>query len=295
MPVFELYHQNYTFVGIFSSVSTKRLTSYLHTIFTLCFIMGYACHSSAQGLHPKGSFFVYWGWNTERFTRSDLHLKGSDHDFTLHKIIAKDRQSKFLIKDYFNPSHLSIPQFNFRLGYFINDHYSISIGQDHMKYVMVQDQVARISGTIQAASRYDGTYQNEDIALTTDFLKFEHTNGLNYSNIEWRRTDRIIPYHHLRINLTTGIGAGVLIPRTDATLLNNDRYDEFHLAGYSAGGIVGINFTFFNSFFIQSELKGGFVHLPDIRTTSSPSDKASQRFWYAQSNLVFGVHFNLHR
>jgi hypothetical protein len=29
-------------------------------------------------------------------------------------------------------------QTNFRIGYFINDHYSIALGVDHMKYVMAK-------------------------------------------------------------------------------------------------------------------------------------------------------------
>jgi hypothetical protein len=40
---------------------------------------------------------------------------------------------------------MTIPQTNFRIGYFINDHY-IALGVDHMKYVMAQNQVANITG-----------------------------------------------------------------------------------------------------------------------------------------------------
>jgi hypothetical protein len=40
---------------------------------------------------------------------------------------------------------MTIPQTNFRIGYFINDHYSIALGVDHMKYV-AQNQVANITG-----------------------------------------------------------------------------------------------------------------------------------------------------
>jgi hypothetical protein len=34
--------------------------------------------------------------------------------------------------DYINPVKMTIPQTNFRIGYFINDHYSIALGVDHM-------------------------------------------------------------------------------------------------------------------------------------------------------------------
>lgn len=41
---------------------------------------------------------------------------------------------------------MTISQTNFRLGYFISDDYNISIGVDHMIYVMVQSQSVRITG-----------------------------------------------------------------------------------------------------------------------------------------------------
>jgi hypothetical protein len=63
---------------------------------------------------------------------------------------------------------MTIPQTNLRLGYFINDHYSIAIGVDHMKYVMTQGQTANIKGTISAGT-FDGVYNNSQIVLTRFF------------------------------------------------------------------------------------------------------------------------------
>ena len=72
-----------------------------------------------------------------------------------------------------------------------------------------------------------------------------------------------------QVNLTEGVGGGVLFPRTNATLLSKERNDEFHVSGYGMSVKGGINFTFFKHFFIQGELKGGYIDLPDIRTTQS--------------------------
>lgn len=56
---------------------------------------------------------------------------------------ATDRQTPFGMI-YFDPVLFTIPQYNARLGYFFKDNWSISIGMDHMKYVMVQDQMATL-------------------------------------------------------------------------------------------------------------------------------------------------------
>ncbi len=258
---------------------------------TFLFILLIAHSSKAQVAYPKsnkGKLFFYWGWNTDLFSKSDIKFKGHDHDFILRKVVATDRPTKFGFDAYFNPKYLSTPQYNFRLGYYLSNRYSLSIGMDHMKYVMTQNQTATINGGIHLGSTFDGEYHNEHISLTSDFLRFEHTNGLNYANIEIRRHDHAYNINHLDLNLVTGLSTGVLIPRTDAVLLNFPEYDEFHLAGYGMAALVGINFTFFKSFFIQSEYKVGNINLPSIRTTSNQEDHASQQFWFGQLNLVFG-------
>ena len=163
-----------------------------------------------------------------------------------------------------------------------------------MKYVVQTDQVVKISGRIDGSqSVYDGYYSNEDIRLTKDFLQFEHTDGLNFLNFELRRFDEIYRIHSLIINLTEGVGAGILFPRTNTTLLNNPRYDEFHLAGYGLSAVIGLNVKFYKYFFVQSEFKEGFINMPDIRTTQSSTGKASQYFFFSQLNLVFGAHIAL--
>lgn len=242
----------------------------------------------------KGTISFYWGWNRGWFSNSDITFSGADYDFTLNDAAAADRQSNFELSTYFNPVKATIPQYNFRIGYYISDNYSISIGFDHMKYVLRQNQVVKISGKISnTGTVYDGTYSNNNININGDFLLFEHTNGLNYVNLEFRRIDEIYKFKNISINITEGLGAGIMVPKTNTTLLNFKRYDEFHLAGYGIDAIVGVNVTFFNYFFVQSEFKEGYINMPDIRTTIFDSDSASQHFFFSEFNIVFGTNISL--
>jgi len=248
--------------------------------------------------HNKGKMYVFWGGNRESFSKSDIHFWGDNYNFTLHNVDAHDKGKGWQV-DYVNPARMTIPQTNLRIGYFINDHYNISIGFDHMKYVMTQDQVVNISGNINAGTPFDGIYSNEPITLTKEFLMFEHTDGLNYVNTEICRVDDISKIFKIRntdkfqLNILEGIGAGFLYPKTNATLLGKERHDEFHVAGYGVSAKIGLNFTFFKYFFIQTELKGGYINMDDIRTTYSPSDKASQHFLFLQRIIAFGGIFKL--
>lgn len=247
----------------------------------------------------KGKFFVYWGWNFSGYSKSDIHFKGDNYDFILSNVKAKHRPTKFSFRDYFNPGRITIPQTNVRIGYFFKENYTISIGVDHMKYVMIQNQNVKINGTIKLTkNRYGKNYNNQDIVLRNDFLTFEHTDGLNYVNAQFYRFDDIshwfgLNLKNLRINLTEGFGIGVLFPKTNTKLLGNERYDQFHVSGYGTSIGAGLNITFLKHFFIQSDLKAGYIYMPNIRTTINTSDKASQSFFFYQYNFLIGGRFRI--
>jgi len=248
--------------------------------------------------HNKGKFYFFWGGNRESFSKSDIHFTGDNYDFTLYDVAAHDKPKGWHI-DYFNPTRITIPQTNLRIGYFINDHYNISIGVDHMKYVMYQDRAVDYSGYYPNEGTYGETLPNGQILLTEDFLTYEHTDGLNYINTEFCRVDDISKWFNLpntdkfQINLTEGLGVGFLYPKTNAKLLGNERHDDFHISGYGVSAKAGLNFTFFKHFFLQAEIKGGYIDMNDIRTTKNNSDKASQHFLFLQRIIAFGGIFKI--
>lgn len=254
--------------------------------------------------HNKGKIFISFGGNREKFSKSDIHFKGTNYDFTINDAQAQDKPKGWNI-DYINPTRMTIPQTNFKIGYFLNDHYIISLAVDHMKYVFTQNQTANVTGYVnlpltESGAVNNGTYNNTPVDFTDgSFLKFEHTNGLNYVNFEFSRFDDISKFLKLpnidkfQINLTEGLGAGFLYPRTDATVLSKAERDEWHLAGYGFSAKAALNFNIYKYFFIQTELKGGYINMPDIQTTYIPSEKASQHFLFIQSIISFGVNFKI--
>lgn len=248
--------------------------------------------------HNKGKFFITWGGNRETYSKSDVTFRGKDYNFTLENIQAHDKPKGWHI-DYINPVKMTIPQTNFRLGYFVNDHYSITIGVDHMKYVMFQDRAVNITGNYPDAGTYGEILPNNQVLLTEDFLTYEHTDGLNYINTEFSRHDdissvfKIENTDKIQVNLTEGLGVGFLYPKTNTKLLGKERHDDFHISGYGTSLKAGLNITFFKHFYIQGELKGGYINMPDIRTTISTEDSASQDFFFFQKIIAFGGIFRI--
>ena len=228
----------------------------------------------------KGKFFAHWGWNWASYSDSDIRFKGENYDFVLSDVKAQDTPSKFSFKKYFGITNITKPQTNFRIGYFFKENYTISIGVDHMKYVVNNDQFVTIDGTINIGSlKYDGIYTGQQVQLTEDFLRLEHTDGLNYINIEIKRFDNIdhwlgLHSENFQVNLTEGFGVGVLYQKTDTSLLEKQRHDDYHLSGWGVSAIVGLNITFFKHFYMQSAYKIGYIDMPDIKTSLNPLESA---------------------
>lgn len=173
-----------------------------------------------------------------------------------------------------------------------------------MKYVMTTNENRTVNGFIdlpaeEVGSIYNGVFDNETLFISEDFLLFEHTNGLNYVYVEFGRFDDVSSIFNIKntdvfqLNITEGFGAGVLYPKTNTTLLGKERYDEFHVAGYGLSLNVGLNLTFFKHFYIQLDAKGGFIDMPDIRTTSNSNEYAQQHFFFLQRIVSFGGIFRV--
>ncbi len=267
--------------------------------FLPCLLPAQGVLPSASSLSPKGQVYVYWGWNRAAFSTSNIHFSGTNYDFTLEKVIAKDRQTPFAFEVYFHPAKLTIPQTNFGLGYFFQDHYILSFSVDHMKYVVQQNQLVEINGTIDKTHPlYDGIYEQEQILIQADFLKMEHTDGLNFIAFGIARADNFLRSfsrleNKVALQMVEGVEAGFLMPRTDVTVLDQENRNKYHFSGLGIGFKTGLHLTLFKNYFIHGEAKAGYVNLHNIPTTPDGKTKARQSFFFLQRTIQFGGIFRL--
>lgn len=293
-------------------------------------------------LSRKGSFFFCWGYNRAMYSKSDIRFRGDGYDFTITDVTAKDAPTKTMLT-YIKPGAFTVPQYNYRLGYYLTNKVFISLGSDHMKYV-INKQAARLTGKVSTGNnagyyshtevligegRFSGNFLGAssvsfsgkklsrpvhpgDIlhsgnghedgsildSLPGGFVSgFEHCDGLNDVSLEIGGIDQLWISHNTKHGfiIQGSIGLGVVIPDTEAYVLGEDAWHNkpgpsYHVAGYSTSGIVGIQFHFYNHFFLQARVKGGYINLPDIRTTVS-GGKASQHFLFLESICSFGFSY----
>jgi opacity protein-like surface antigen len=247
--------------------------------------------STAQPIENPKRWSIYWGWNRSNYSKSDIHFKGTDHDFTLKNVEATDLQTDVTTKDiftyYLNPAGMTIPQTNLRLAYQWDADTAIALNLDHMKYVVVQDQSVDINGQIR------GVNQAGDQVIADNWLNYEHTDGLNIVSLEYEKQRQVgwFGSGH-RSKVFANVGLGIVIPKTNATMhmIGQSRNDEFHAAGYSASVGFGLEVDVYKDVFFRTAYKYGYVNLPDV-LTSARGDKASQHFTFNELIIAVGMRF----
>ncbi|MCB9171094.1 MAG: hypothetical protein H6594_12175 [Flavobacteriales bacterium] len=245
---------------------------------------------------PKGSLFLYWGYNRAGYGTSDIHFNGPGYSFTLHDVRATDRAVDFDAKTYFSPSTMWVPQYNYRLGWSFRERYTLSLGLDHMKYFVAPGQTVRMTGQV-SAERSD-TYAGDDIdgpvEVAPDLLRYEHSDGLNLLSIDLDRFDPLWcgTDGRFMVHAFEGAHAGPVIPRSDVRLFGEGINNKFHLAGFGIGAQAGLHVTVFRHVFLRITARAGWIDLPSVLTTGGSQDRARQNFLYYEYSAALGAQFH---
>ena len=215
--------------------------------------------AAAQG---KGKLldgmYIQWGYNTEWYTRSNIQFKMANGDqFKLHRAKAHDKPDLEAILD--KPFEISIPQYNYRLGFYLNKRKSkaIELNFDHIKYVVTGGQQVRVTGTIDGQP-VDG----DSILNSATFLHLEHTDGGNLLHLNYVQQNNILKTSASKrdlVNLLWKVGAGINIPRTDFTYRGDRLNNNFHIAGYNVSAEAGARIYPFKHIFLEFTGKTGYV------------------------------------
>ena len=246
----------------------------------------------------KGRLFASWGYNRANYSQSSIRFWGNGYDFTIINAVAKDRPSPVDLGVYLNPTLFTIPQYNFRIGYFITNKLSLSLSVDHMKYVFVNDQIAAVDGYVDSsasakwAKEYDPTRLME---IPNDFVGYEHTDGLNVLSFELDYNTLFFETSNRKfaVDLVAGAGISAAVPKTNANLFGEIGNDAFHLSGGGISANVGLKLYFFKDFFIHPVVKMGWLHMPNVATNGLEIDKASQNISYFQRNITIGYQYKI--
>ncbi|MFT3981382.1 MAG: hypothetical protein QM687_12980 [Ferruginibacter sp.] len=249
--------------------------------------------SYAQETKSKNKLFygmyLQWGYNLEWYTKSNIHFKmANGDDFVLHHARAKDKPDFHSITK--NPLEISLPQYNYRIGFYLNKQKtrSVEINFDHIKYVVTDGQKVHVTGTINN-QKVDG----DSVLNSASFLHLEHTDGGNLLHINYVQQNTLL---HTKgtgrqlLNLLWKAGAGINIPRTDFTYHGDKLNNNFHIAGFNASAEAGVRLYPFRHFFVEGTGKTGYVRYLNAlaNTTSLKGSRVRHGFAYFETIATLG-------
>jgi hypothetical protein len=233
--------------------------------------------------------YLQWGYNTEWYTKSNIHfntsVNGVQHNFTIYKAKASDRPDLDAITK--KPIEISIPQFNYRIGFYLNQQKTkaVEINFDHTKYIVNDNQRLRAKGNI------GNTNFDKDTVFNRNDLQFEHTNGANFLQINYVRQHTVkLKNNRPQFTLLWKAGAGILIPKTDVTLSGKRIDNKFHIAGYCLGVEGGGRWHFWKKLFLEGTAKTGFANYTN--SLALDGGKINHHFGYLELIGTVGYEIN---
>ncbi|MES1225178.1 MAG: hypothetical protein ABUT20_57375, partial [Bacteroidota bacterium] len=145
---------------------------------------------------------------------------------------------------------LSIPQYNYRLGYFFNDKndLGVEINFDHTKFIF-SDQQAKIKGTLNGHSVDSSVY----FSAPTGFYYYLN-NGANFLlfNIVKRWHWYTNKQENIKIDAMAKGGIGPVIPHVENKFFNEPGNNpHFQLGGWNTGVEGALRSTFFRHVYLE--------------------------------------------
>lgn len=162
-------------------------------------------------------WYFSWGFSKQYWSRSDIHVSqpGLGNDFTLHDVAGHDDPGLSGLNSY----DLFGPQYNIRIGRFINDARTIAVelSLDHSKYEVTAGQNVHATGQIAGAP------VNGNFPVNSTSFAYALHNGANHVMLN-------LVYRYPLIGKTNEtfsvagigkVGAGIMVPHTSDTILGN--------------------------------------------------------------------------
>ncbi|QDL55574.1 hypothetical protein [Rhodoferax aquaticus] len=256
-----------------------------------------------KALNPEGNWYFSWGYSRQQYAPSDIHVSqpGLGNDFTVHQARASDFPSS--VQDTLSSLinlDLTNPQENLRIGKFMNPEktFAIEFSLDHSKYNVDLGQTVGVSGTI------NGAPANPNMVVDAQNFNYALHNGLNHVmvNAVWLK--------HLHgpenaagdLQLISRLGAGVLIPHADNTILGKQNEvgpknenvccfsskDWWQINGWTTGVEVGVRYRVYKSMFIELTGKLAYGVLKNVPVYQGVAD---QKIWMSEQVLSAGFLF----
>ena len=255
---------------------------------TLVLILsGFSAYAQKAKPKRKGELYLSWGYNKEWYTTSNVqidqpalgnsytfnHITGHDHPGWDHNLMGQA---------------LSIPQYNYRLGYIFNKKkgFGMEINFDHTKFIF-EDQNAKITGVM------DNKPVDSSVAFdAANGFYYYLNNGANFLLINFvKRWD---VYHSktekLKVDFLGKAGVGPVIPHVENSFFGQANQPHFQFGGWNMGVEAALRITCFNYVYLEYANKYDYARYSGLQIYKGT---AKQSFGTYEMILSLGLSFPL--
>lgn len=226
-------------------------------------IAPFATHAQNAKRARKGELYISWGYNKEWYTRSNVrvmqpnlgndysfkHIKGHDHPGWDEGLFSKP---------------LTIPQYNYRIGYFFNDKHDlgVEINFDHTKFIFADGQEAKIKGRLNGKT-VDSTVTFSEANGFFYYLN----NGANFLlfNIvkrwHWISSEK----ERVKIDVLGKAGVGPVIPHVENSFFGKKNEPHFQVGGWNMGFEGAVRSTFYKVVYLEFAGKLDYARYSKLR------------------------------
>jgi hypothetical protein len=220
----------------------------------------------------KGEFYFSWGYNKEWYTHSDVKVSqpSLNSNYTLQNVHSHDHigWDEGLLS-----IPISIPQYNYRLGYFFNRKKGLAfeINFDHTKHIITDRQYIKLSGVVNGR-------QMDSVINFSEPNGFYYylNNGANFLlfNIVKRWNWQENKSGNFKLDALAKAGIGPLIPHVQNSFFGKANDPGFQIGGWNMGVEAGVRATFFKHVFLEFTNKVDYARYSNLKVYEGTAKQA---------------------
>ncbi len=218
----------------------------------------------------KHELYFSWGYNKEWYTNSNVSVSqpALGNSFTFTNVKGVDHPG--WENEQFFTKALSIPQYNYRLGYFIDRDkgWGVEINFDHTKWLFPNNQMVHIKGMIHNQP-FVGSVNFADSVAGSDSSSYHYlNNGANFLlfNVVKRWHIWSNKKQTIRVDGLGKLGVGPVIPHVQVKYFDQPQNDQhFQLGGWNVGLEGDLKVTFFHYVYLEYANKVDYARYTNLK------------------------------
>jgi hypothetical protein len=231
----------------------------------------------------KGQLYFSWGYNKEWYTQSNIHVRQEalGNDYSFRNVIGKDKPG-WNTTSIFKQA-ISIPQYNYRMGYWFKNNWGFEINFDHTKYQVEQQQLLHLEGKMNFLPV--DTY-----LINRGNLLWQLNNGANFFlfNIVHRIQVPRLQYKNFNVSLLMKGGIGFMTPHVENTILGQSNQKGFQFGGWDIGAEAALRFTFFKYAYLEYCNKAVYARYSGLKVYEGTARQA-----FGCYEMIANIGFNV--